>query len=80
MSTQLSDVNNRLRKTFDQNVSKDSYGFTEFYSTMTLSNARPRDTGYFGCTFRVLDSGADLNTKQYVYVKSCYKNIILKEN
>ncbi|EFX73005.1 hypothetical protein DAPPUDRAFT_110251 [Daphnia pulex] len=57
------DVDNRVYKTYGRNDSKVS-------STLTLTNARPKETGYFGCAFSGGDYRNVLNIQQYVYVKS----------
>ncbi|XP_046463668.1 uncharacterized protein LOC124209635 [Daphnia pulex] len=58
-------VANRLVKTFDTNE-------THKISSLTLAQATTKDTGYFGCTGRLLRVYDEtLETKQYVYV---YRN------
>ncbi|XP_046637871.1 vascular endothelial growth factor receptor 1-like isoform X2 [Daphnia pulicaria] len=57
------DVDNRVYKTYGRNDSKVS-------STLTLTNARPKETGYFGCAFSGGDYRNVLNIQQYIYVKS----------
>jgi hypothetical protein len=60
----LSDLDNRLRKTFGRNE-------THMTSTLSLANTRPKDTGYFGCRGPLGFSNTH-TVKQYVYVFSWF--------
>ncbi len=59
----LSDLDNRLRKTFGRNE-------THMTSTLSLANARARDTGNFGCKGLPIGFPNTFTVNQYVYVFS----------
>lgn len=57
----------RLSKTFNKNE-------THMTSTMTLTNTKTRDTGFFGCKGLPYGYQQTWITKQYVYVFGGYKD------
>ncbi|XP_046456504.1 vascular endothelial growth factor receptor 1-like [Daphnia pulex] len=70
---ELSDASHRLSQTYVKNG-------THMISTMTLTNAETKDTGYFGCTvrlFRLRDENYEV--KQYVYVSSNDNNVFIDD-
>ncbi|XP_046458829.1 uncharacterized protein LOC124205426 [Daphnia pulex] len=64
-NAELSDLDNRLRKTFGRNE-------THMTSTLSLANGRARDTGYFGCRGIPYGISNTLPVNQYVYVFSLF--------
>ncbi len=46
---------------------------------MTLTNARPKETGYFGCAFSGGDYRNVLNIQQYVYFKSSFDHFKIQK-
>jgi hypothetical protein len=64
ISLQLSDLGNRLNKMYDN-------GNEKFMSTMTLKTMDVRETGYYGCTGRLMRAHEQtFQINQYVYVYS----------
>ncbi|XP_046459939.1 mast/stem cell growth factor receptor Kit-like isoform X2 [Daphnia pulex] len=72
-NAELSDLDNRLRKTFGRNE-------THMTSTLSLANARARDTGNFGCRGIPYGISNTLPVNQYVYFFNDTELVIVEAN
>ncbi|XP_046640460.1 mast/stem cell growth factor receptor Kit-like isoform X4 [Daphnia pulicaria] len=72
-NTELSDLDSRLRKTFGRNE-------THMTSTLSLVNARARDTGNFGCKGIPYGIANTFTVSQYVYVFNDSELVIIEGN
>ncbi|XP_046459913.1 mast/stem cell growth factor receptor Kit-like isoform X2 [Daphnia pulex] len=72
-NAELSDLDNRLRKTFGRNE-------THMTSTLSLANTRARDTGNFGCRGIPYGFENTFTVNQYVYVFNDTELVIVEAN